>query len=112
MTKSHCFCAICGAPTGCLEWDASSADTYSPHLVKPSAVEWLADVGLIVYNTKDRWQVTLSSEIYSGTDSVRPTMSHNYEHEDARRSRLTQEPTDRFKNTRKSPIEDDKTYEA
>ena len=36
----------------------------------------------------------------------------SYEHEDARRFRLTQEPTDRFKNTRKSPVEDNKTCEA
>ncbi|RBR14520.1 uncharacterized protein FIESC28_07649 [Fusarium coffeatum] len=96
MTKSHCFCAICGAPTGRLEWNASSADTYSPHLVKPSTVEWLADVGLIIYNTKGGL----------------PTMSLSYEHEDARHSRLTEGTTDRFKNTRKLPVEDDKTYDA
>ncbi|CAG7557568.1 unnamed protein product [Fusarium equiseti] len=85
MTKSHCFCAICGAPTGRLECDASSADTYSPHLVKPSTVEWLADIGLIIYNTKDRICTSF---------------------------RLVQEMRDHIKNALKLPVEDDNTYEA
>ncbi|KAH7183524.1 uncharacterized protein B0J16DRAFT_401944 [Fusarium flagelliforme] len=40
MIKTFCFCAICGAPTGRLEWDSSSADTYSPDLVEQSTVDW------------------------------------------------------------------------
>lgn len=48
MTKTHCFCAIRGAPTGLVELNPLSPDSYSLHLVPDGTIQWLADVELLL----------------------------------------------------------------
>lgn len=48
MTKDYCYCAICGAPCGCLEWDLlDNTRYYRPILVEEETVDWLTDVKLL-----------------------------------------------------------------
>ncbi|KAJ4138683.1 hypothetical protein NW768_002537 [Fusarium equiseti] len=48
--KSHCYCAICGGPTGRLKWGAGNRKAYR-RMITERLVDWLVDVELLCEKT-------------------------------------------------------------
>lgn len=45
--KLHCYCAICGAPTGHIKWKGGNPRAYDRRVVTAGKVDWLTEVELL-----------------------------------------------------------------